>query len=466
MSNPGKRRSFILFAAAAAAGILLNGCKKNASDAAAVRSAAPESLTIFYTCDTRGHIDPCGCSTGMAGGIARRKTFLDAQRSGPHVLVDAGDITAGPRAWEVLELEYLLKGYQQMGYHAVNAGHREASLGREGILKLKAAFANLLSANLVDEEGRPVLAPYRIVSLPDGTKVGLLGILDDKSSGSEPGKGLKVLPPHDAIGRYLPEIKRQAGFIVLLAFADEEKMREIAERFYEINVIVGGKVLQPSATPLIVNKSLITFITDKGKAVGRLDLQTGSGGRLAHTNSIVMLKDDFKDDAEMAKLIAEYKARLKELDFVPAAHKDDEEGLTLITAQRSKDANKYVGAESCRSCHPKAYETWANSKHAHAFHTLEEKGYETNPRCLECHTIGYLASDGYLNAKLTPHLKDVSCESCHGRGDHHVKFHSKQNTALKEAGFKKVNCVGCHNPDNSAKFELNSYWAKIVHGRD
>jgi len=466
VSNPGKRRSFVLLAATAVAGILLNGCKKNASDAASVPSATPKSLTIFYTCDTRGHIDPCGCSTGMAGGIARRKTFLDAQRSGSHLLVDAGDVTAGPRAWEVLELEYLLKGYEQMGYHAVNAGHREASLGREGLLKLKAVFANLLSANLADERGQPVLAPYRIVSLPDGTKVGVLGILDDKSSGSEPGKGLKVLPPHDAIGRYLPEIKRQAGFIVLLAFADEEKMKEIAERFYEINVIVGGKVMQPSATPLIVNKSLITFITDKGKAVGRLDLQSASGGRLAHTNSIVMLNDDFKDDAEMAKLIVQYKAKLKELDFVPAAHKDDEEGLSLITAERSKDANKYVGAENCRSCHPKAYETWTNSKHAHAFHTLEEKGYETNPRCLECHTIGYLASDGYLNAKLTPHLKDVSCESCHGRGDHHVKFHSKQNTALKNVGFKKVNCVGCHNPDNSAKFELNSYWAKIVHGRD
>jgi cytochrome c554/c'-like protein len=466
VSNPRKSRFPAIFAAMALAGILSGGCKKKPHDATAVPSAAPKSLTIFYTCDTRGHIDPCGCSTGMAGGIARRKTFLDAQRSGPYLLVDAGDVTAGPRAWEVLELEYLLEGYAQMGYHAVNAGHREASLGREGLLKLKAAFTNLLSANLADERGQPVLTPYRIVNLPDGTRAGLLGILDDKASGSEPGKGLKILPPHDAIGRYLPEIKRQAGFIVLLAFADEERMKEIAERFFEINVIVGGKVMQPSAAPLVVNKSLITFITDKGKAVGRLDLQTELSGRMAHTNSIVMLKDDFKDDSAMTKLIAEYKAKLKELDFVPAAHKDDEEGLTLITAERSKDANRYVGAESCRSCHPKAYETWANSKHAHAFHTLEEKGYETNPRCLECHTIGYLASDGYLNAKLTPHLKDVSCESCHGRGDYHVKFYSKQNTGLKNVGFKKVNCVGCHNPDNSAKFELNSYWARIVHGRE
>ena len=185
-------------------------------------------------------------------------------------------------------------------------------------------------------------------------------------------------------------------------------MKEIAERFYEINVIVGGKVLQPSATPLVVNRTLITYMTDKGKAVGWLEANPDPSGRFNYTNSIVIMNEQFEDDPAMVKLIAEYKSRLKEMDFLPALHKDDEEGLTPITAERSATANKYLGAESCQSCHPRAYQAWAASKHAHAFHTLEEKGYDTNPRCLECHTIGYLASDGYLNARLTPQLKNVS----------------------------------------------------------
>src|SRR6266536_1913333 len=389
---------------------LLSGCRKPRETTATPE--AMQSLTIFYTCDTRGHIDPCGCSSGMAGGIARRKTFLQAHPSGPHLLVDAGDVTAGPRAWELLEFEYLLKGYEQKGYDAISAGHREASLGLDRLLGLKGQHKGLVSANLANEKGEPVLAPYRIITLPDGATVGITGILDDKVSAAEIGKGLKILPPHDALARILPELKRRAGFIVLLAFADEERMKELAERFYEINVIVGGKVLQPSATPLVVNRTVITYMTDKGKAVGCLELKGDPGGRFNHTNSIVMMKEEFKDDPAMTKLIAEYKARWKELDFLPAAEKDDEEGLTLITAERSKDANRYVGAESCQSCHPQAYKMWAGSKHARAFHTLEEKGYDTNPRCLECHTIGYRASDGFLNARLTPQLKNVSCESC------------------------------------------------------
>ena len=34
----------------------------------------PEVFSIFYTCDTSGHIEPCGCVGGMAGGISRRQT--------------------------------------------------------------------------------------------------------------------------------------------------------------------------------------------------------------------------------------------------------------------------------------------------------------------------------------------------------------------------------------------------------
>ena len=86
----------------------------------------PELFSIFYTCDTSGHIEPCGCVGGMAGGISRRQTYLSQTHPMDYLLVDAGDVTAGYRPWELLELEYILKGYDDMGYHAVNIGHREA----------------------------------------------------------------------------------------------------------------------------------------------------------------------------------------------------------------------------------------------------------------------------------------------------------------------------------------------------
>lgn len=425
----------------------------------------PQALTIYYTCDTRGHIEPCGCTSGMAGGIARRKTYILSQRAEHALIVDAGDVTAGPREWELFELEHILKGYEQVGYHAVNAGHREASIGLQGLLDIKSRYGKFVSANLIDETGKPVFAPYALVEFPGQYTVAVIGVMDDALPTNEIGKGLKLIPPHDAIAKYLPEMKDKSDMIVLLIFADEEKMKAVAERFYEIFVIVGGKVRQPSATPLVVNKSIVTFITDKGKSVGKLDLALGRDKKYSHTNDIVMLNDGVvKDDPAIVSMIEEYKVKLKAKDFQP--HKDDEEGLSAISSPRSKDANTYAGAESCKSCHREAFEIWGNSRHAHAFQTLVGRNYETNPRCLKCHTVGYMSSDGYLNQKLTPHLKDVSCESCHGRGDLHIKRQSGEDIPSKQALFKKVNCGACHDTDNSPNFEFPQYWEKIKHGKN
>lgn len=446
----------------------LCGCKEPASVTPVKPAPLPPSLTILYTCDTRGHIDPCGCSTGMAGGIARRKTFV-GQQTGPYsLLVDAGDVTAGKRPWELLEFEYLLKGYQDMNYAAVNAGVREASLGATNLSRLRSTFPFLISANLLTHDGNPVLAPYVVADLPGDHKAAIIGIVDDTVAAAEIGPGLKIIPAADAISRYLPEMRKQTELIILLAFADEPKMHALAERFYEIRAIIGGRVLQPSGTPLQANRSVIAFITDKGKAIGRLDLTfDSSGATVSSTNSITLLKEEFADDPAMARLITEYKEKLKESEFEPVADRDDEEGLTAITSARSKQSNKFLGANSCKECHPVAFEKWAHSGHAHAFKTLVDRGYETNPRCLECHTVGYMASDGFVNSRMTAHLKDVSCESCHGRGEHHVRFYSTElREGLAKPAFKKVNCVTCHNPDNSINYEPVSYWEKIKHGMD
>ncbi|MHC4367725.1 MAG: hypothetical protein ACYSW8_08925, partial [Planctomycetota bacterium] len=105
--------------------IIMLGLFKGRGASGTIAKSPPAAFTVFYTCDTRGHIEPCGCTSGMAGGISRRQTFLLNARPRNFLLVDAGDITAGPRPWEILELEYILKGYEQMGYHAVNIGHRD-----------------------------------------------------------------------------------------------------------------------------------------------------------------------------------------------------------------------------------------------------------------------------------------------------------------------------------------------------
>lgn len=439
----------------------LSGC---GTEPARPAATPPSSFSIIYSCDTRGHIEPCGCASGQAGGISRRMTFLKEQVQGPHLLVDAGDVTAGPRNWEVFELAYILQGYTAMGYDAVNVGHREISLGAEKLREIGGTYDRFVSANVMDDTGALLFPPYRIADLGGGYRVGILGVTEGDVPPEDAGAGLNVAPAVDAVGKYLPELTPQCDFVVLLAFAGEELMTAIAAQFFEIDVIVGGRVLQPTRSPVEANQSRIVYITDKGKAVGKLDVAFNEAGEATYTNDIHMLLDTMAESAEITTIVDEFKVRLAEMDFQP--HRDDEEGLSTITAARSSTANKYVGEAACAECHPQAVEGWHGQKHAHAFESLVTRKHEHNPRCLQCHTVGYGASDGYINQRLTPVLGAVSCENCHGRGDYHVRFHGGEDVPERAAKLRNVACETCHDAENSPAFNFDLYWEKIRHGKD
>lgn len=428
------------------------------------RKKPPNMFSIFYTCDTRGHIEPCGCASGMAGGISRRQTYLSENLPQDFLLVDAGNVAAGPRQWEILELEYILRGYEKMGYDAVNVGHREISIGIEILKEIKQKYARFVSANVLDAQGQPLFEPYLVTVLSNGCRCGIIGVADDELRPEQIGKGLSIAPPADALNKYMPELKKKADFIVLLAFMDEPMMKAIARQFFEIDVIVGGKVPQVSGEPVKENQSVIVFNTDKGKSVGRLILLRDAEGELKFENDFVLLEESMKQDAQIVALVEEYKEQLKERDFQP--YKDDEEGLSSISAVRSKSSNKYIGPQNCKSCHEEAYSIWAKSRHAHAFETLELKGHHYNPRCLQCHTVGYMAFDGYINQKLTPKLTGVSCEACHGRGEYHLKQKTEQELGVKRVIMKTPDCSACHDRENSPGFERDRYWEKIAHGSE
>ncbi|MHC4701688.1 MAG: hypothetical protein ACYTFQ_14075 [Planctomycetota bacterium] len=70
--------------------IIMLGLFKGRGASGTIAKSPPAAFTVFYTCDTRGHIEPCGCTSGMAGGISRRQSRRHHRRA-PSV----GDSGAG-----------------------------------------------------------------------------------------------------------------------------------------------------------------------------------------------------------------------------------------------------------------------------------------------------------------------------------------------------------------------------------
>src|SRR5215467_9533699 len=114
MSSPMRCCIKILFAAI----LLLSGCSRPAPSAL--------DLPIYFTCDTHGRIEPCGCFTGQYGGLTRLKTVLDAE-AGPGALrLDIGNSAAGAEDYDFVEYRYMLQAFSALHYDALNIGAREA----------------------------------------------------------------------------------------------------------------------------------------------------------------------------------------------------------------------------------------------------------------------------------------------------------------------------------------------------
>src|ERR1035441_137664 len=66
-------------------------------------------LPVYFTCDTDGRLEPCGCFTGQFGGLTRFKTVLDAEAFDGALRVDVGDAIGGHEDYDLIEYGYILR---------------------------------------------------------------------------------------------------------------------------------------------------------------------------------------------------------------------------------------------------------------------------------------------------------------------------------------------------------------------
>lgn len=130
----------------------------------------------------------------------------------------------------------------------------------------------------------------------------------------------------------------------------------------------------------------------------------------------------------------------------------------LAAAPTSSTAGDKVGPETCKACHPAAFEAWRTGPHARARESLGER-HENDARCLSCHAPD--AEDG---------LAGVSCEACHGAGRLYSASHVMRDpelarlVGLVDPGEKT--CAACHTEttpslvrfDPARKMPLIRHW--------
>lgn len=119
-----------------------------------------------------------------------------------------------------------------------------------------------------------------------------------------------------------------------------------------------------------------------------------------------------------------------------------------------------VGAETCKACHPSAYDAWRDGPHARAMASLTE-AQRHDHQCTSCH-----APDADKGAS------GVTCETCHGGGRVYAQAYVMRDRELARAvGLAQPGektCLACHTESapSLTRFDYPRKLPLIEHGRE
>lgn len=411
-------------------------------------AAAASSLTLVYSGNLNGELEPCGCSeAGNLGGLKRRATLLDQLRAkDPQlVVISSGGLLFVEGAGDRLKSEYILSGFKQQGYDAIGVQWRDLALGPELVLE---AGLPWVASNWHDDS----LPASRLIER-SGARIAFFSWLDPQQSPQQQMQGSHTLVDGDITG--LHRALRQAkadGAITVLATELPLKLAAGELGLEDVDILIQRSAYEEYSDPVMQGETLVLQPGSRGMRLGRVDLTLADGRIQSWRHQVLPMPDTIADAEKMRDWYEDYNAAVK------AAYLRRVE----LRKQREQGQSPYVGEEVCQTCHQAEHKVWSASDHAMAYDDLEAVGKSFDPECIQCHVVGFDKSGGFVDMNMTGHLMGVQCESCHGMGRAHVE--AKGAVALPNSDWDKEKiCAQCHTQPHSPGFEFDKYWPKIRH---
>lgn len=220
-------------------------------------------LIVTASADGKGSLEMCGCGRQPLGGLARRVGYENAvieltKGQAGLLRLDAGgafDDSVDTGKNEVIphiRNEWVLRGYLARDVTAINAAVSDLRyLSQMNVIEDRQArldrfpmLGRIVSANLVP--AAPGIAPFhpyivrevpapRVGSKP--VRIGVVGICAGGAESEAEAFGYRISDPVAALSALLPEVRKQADVIVLLAYAPVQRVRAIAEAVPGLDVV-------------------------------------------------------------------------------------------------------------------------------------------------------------------------------------------------------------------------------------
>jgi len=414
----------------------------------AFRIANPD-LVLLVTGGTNGMLEVCNCTGTMPGGLARRSGLAISYRSafGNLRLLDAGDsFWIDPND---LRNEYVLRGYQTIGYDAMVLGDQELAADPERLAKMLlqvrmtclsstvvpawAAEAGGDSTASTSSSAGPAWAGKRAVTwqFPAG-KVAVVSDATREAFMFLPDEHLAKLAfaKSEDLDARVSQLKKDGYVVILVAHLPGDAVEQLAAKTQADLVIRGHTARTEPKLLTIGGKPVIK--AGGSEMVGAAALKI-EGGKIADIDyRVEVVNEKWPMDQRLIQVYQAYAhlAMRKALD-----------------AERTKGLD-YIPSGECGICHERQILFWQAGKHVKAYKTLQGVDRTGDPNCVACHTTGFGTQKGFYTLKATPKMAGVNCQSCHR---FNVREHRTEG--WKPPKIKEDICTTCHTPVTDPKFE-------------
>ena len=288
-------------------------------------------LFILHTNDIHGHLEPVTTGSDTSPGFTRTATVirsLQAAFPGQVLLLDGGDMALGTPTSGLFFGIPTAESLKSLNYDVTTLGNHEFNWGQEKMFTLiSATGATTVCANLVSDEGEPVIAPFHVLER-NGAKLAIIGLVAPDTASRSPKaytKGWKFLDPAEATRQALQQLP-EVDAVIALSHIGVPADQELARQVPELDLIIGGHSHTALHEPLVENGVPIVQSGKYARYLGlvEVEIDTDSDELKLLTHRLIPIDETFAPDPQVATIVGDYAEKVKPiLDKVIGNSKTD-----------------------------------------------------------------------------------------------------------------------------------------------
>lgn len=182
-----------------------------------------KDLKIYFTSDIHGYIYPTDYIGKDQKNIGLLNIINEFKKNGNTLVIDCGDTIQGsPFTNYLVNTEFSLHPIAEImnagGYDFITLGNHDFNYGQTYLKKyLDTLNAECICANVVDEDNQLHTIPYKIKTMENGLKVGIIGFTTDfinRWERPENIKNIKITDTFTAVKKYFDIVKNQCDITI------------------------------------------------------------------------------------------------------------------------------------------------------------------------------------------------------------------------------------------------------------